>query len=97
MRYNPGNSKESLNAMKVLDWNVSNVINTVTNSRLKIKKKGRRVNMCEAIDAMRRESRDEGIKESTLIHIKKLMKSLDLDAVGAMDALEVVEAERDYY
>lgn len=83
--------------MKVLDWNVANVINTVTNSKLKIKKKERRVNMCEAIEAMRRESREEGIKESTLMYIKKLMKSMNLDAVGAMDVLEIVEEERDYY
>ncbi len=48
--------------MKVLDWSVANVINTVTNSKLKIKKEERWVNMCEALDA-----------------------------------LEVVEAERDYY
>ena len=31
------------------------------------------------------------------MYIKKLMKSMNLDAVGAMDVLEIVEEERDYY
>ena len=83
--------------MKVLDWNVANVINTVTNSKLKIENQKGKVNMCEAIAAMRRQSREEGIKESTLAYIKKLMKAMSLDAMGVMDVLEIPNAEREYY
>ena len=46
-----------------LDEDSANLINAITGSKLKFEVKGGKVNMCTAIDEMRKESRNEGIRE----------------------------------
>ena len=51
------------NRFQELDEDSANLINAITGSKLKLKVEGGKVNMCTAIDEMRKESRNEGIKE----------------------------------
>lgn len=46
-----------------LDTEAAVVINTLTNSKLKFDRKGKTVNMCLAVQAMRQEERQEGRQE----------------------------------
>ena len=84
-----------------LDEDSANLINTVTGSGLKFEVKGGRVNMCTAIDEMRKESRNEGRQEGRdegiLSSLKNLMANMNLTLQQAMDALGIPAADRPKY
>ena len=48
---------------KELDTEAAVVINSITNSKLNFDRKGKTVNMCLAVQAMRQEERQEGRQE----------------------------------
>ena len=80
-----------------LDEDSANLINTVTGSGLKFEVKEGRVNMCTAIDEMRKESRNEGKDEGILSSLKNLMANMNLTLQQAMDALGIPAADRPKY
>ena len=80
-------------------WN--DLLNTVAGSRLKFDTKEDKVDMCQAIDDMRKESMEKGIEkgaESNLLdNLKKIMAGLNYTAQQAMDLLQVPAADRPKY
>ena len=75
----------------------ANLINTVTGSRLKFDTKEDKINMCQAIDDMRKESMEKGIESTLLDNLKKIMVGLNYTAQQAMDLLQVPAADRPKY
>ncbi len=75
----------------------ASLINTVTGSRLKYDTKEDKVDMCQAIDEMRRESMEKGIESNLLDNLKKIMAGLNYTAQQAMDLLQVPAADRPKY
>ena len=75
----------------------ANLINTITGSRLKFDTKENKVDMCQAIDDMRKESMEKGIESTLLDNLKKIMAGLNYTAQQAMDLLQVPAADRPKY
>ena len=75
----------------------ANLINTVTGSRLKFDTKEDKINMCQAIDDMRKESMEKGIDSTLLDNLKKIMAGLNYTAQQAMDLLQVPAADQSKY
>ena len=80
-----------------IDVETANLINTVTGSRLKFDTKEDKINMCQAIDDMRKESMEKGIESTLLDNLKKIMAGLNYTAQQAMDLLQVPAADRPKY
>ena len=80
-----------------MDVETANLINTVTGSRLKFDAKEDKINMCQAIDDMRKESMEKGIESTLLDNLKKIMAGLNYTAQQAMDLLQVPAADRPKY
>ena len=73
-------------------------INVVTNSRLKIDEREGKVDMCRAIDEMRRKSEERGIelgeRRRMLECARNLMANTGWDAMEALKSIGVPEADR---
>ena len=80
-----------------MESKTASLINTVTGSRLKFDTKEDKINMCQAIDDMRKESMDKGIESTLLDNLKKIMAGLNYTAQQAMDLLQVPAADRPKY
>ena len=96
-----------------VDPDSANLINVVTGSELKLEVKEGQVDMCKAIDEMRKESRSEGRQEGIqegrregmregkdegiLSSLKNLMSNMNLTLQQAMDALGIPAADRPKY
>lgn len=72
-----------------LDTEAVVVIDTVTNSKLKFNRKGKKVNMCQAIVEIREESRKEGREEGSQEEKKKVAKRML--AAGKLSIGEIAE------
>jgi hypothetical protein len=78
------------------------LINEVTNSRLEIVEREGEVDMCRAIDEMRRKSKEEGVKQGIekgdrsrlLESARNLMANTGWDAVEALRMIGVPESDR---
>ncbi len=55
------------------------------------------VDMCKAWDDHKEAGRQEGRQEGILISIKKLMESMKVSAIQAMEMLQISETDRDMY
>ena len=92
-----------------MDSETANLINTITGSRLTIDEQEDKVDMCQAIDDLRRDSIQEGIgigigqgieqgiELNRLESIRNLMGSLKCTAQQAMDYLIIPASERQKY
>ena len=74
--------------------NSADRVNAVTGSGLVFAEGEESVDMCKAIDDMRRESRDEGRAEGLAEGIRSLMETLGMSALQAMDALRIPAEDR---
>jgi len=100
-------------AYKSIDNDSAILMNAVTGSKLKIKAEEGKVDMCKAIDDMRKDSweqgKEEGItqgiakgeelghNEERIECIQNLMDSMKWTATQAMDALKIPLSERSKY
>ena len=75
----------------------ANLINTITGSGLKFDTKEDKVDMCQAIEEMRQESKNEGIERSRLESIRNLMVSLKCTAQQAMNFLMIPASDQSRY
>ena len=79
----------------------ANLINTITGSGLKFDTKEDKVDMCQAIEEMRQDSRNEGIaqgiEQGRLESIRNLMVSLKCTAQQAMDLLQIPASDQSKY
>ena len=77
------------------------LLNLVTGSNLRLTEEEGRVDMCKAIDDMRRESIEQGIEQGAernlLENIRTLTETLGLTALQVMDKLRVPEEDRPRY
>ena len=78
---------------KDVEQESADLINVVTGSELKYEVKGGRVNMCTAIDEMRKESRSEGRNEGVLETLASLVKKGLLSLADASKEAELSPAE----
>ena len=80
-----------------VDSETASLINTVTGSRLKFDIREEKVDMCKAIDDMRKESkeegRSEGIESNRLESIRIVMERLKYTAQQAMEFLKIPSAD----
>ena len=80
-------------------WN--DLLNTVAGSRLKFDTKEDKIDMCQAIEEMRQDSRNEGIVQGIEINrlesIRNLMVSLKCTAQQAMDLLQIPASDQSKY
>jgi len=85
--------------MQKLDLDTANVINAITNSKLKLQcdEKEGVVNMCKAIEDMRDECWAEGKADALTNAVISLMETLNLSIDLAMDALQIPLEERTYH
>ena len=77
-----------------LDRRTVEVINEVTGSDISIPEGAKEVNMCQALEDMKREATKQATDKTLVDDIKKLMKNLKLTAEQAMDALEIAMDDR---
>ena len=79
----------------------NDLLNTVTGSRLKFDAKEDKIDMCQAIEEMRQDSRNEGIEQgielTRLESIRNVMIGLKYTAQQAMDLLKIPVADRPRY
>ena len=75
----------------------NDLLNTVTGSGLKFDAKEDKVDMCQAIEEMRQESKNEGIERSRLESIRNLMVSLKCTAQQAMNFLMIPKSDQSKY
>ena len=80
-----------------VDAETASLINTITGSRLKYDTKEEKVDMCKAIDDMRKESREEGIEYNRLESIRNVMGGLKYTAQQAMELLRIPAADQPKY
>ncbi|MBR7015322.1 MAG: hypothetical protein IKI12_02615 [Lachnospiraceae bacterium] len=80
-----------------VDAETASLINTITGSRLKYDTKEEKVDMCKAIDDMRKESREEGIEYNRLESIRNVMDGLKYTAQQAMELLRIPAADQPKY
>ena len=74
------------------------LINVLTDSRLKVPRREEKVDMCKAIEDMREDARNEGIeqgaRETLLRNVRSLMESVGWTKQEALDMLKVPESEQ---
>ena len=84
-----------------MDAETASLINTITGSRLTIDEQEEKVDMCKAIDDMRKESREEGrmegVESTCLQNIRNVMEGLKYTAQQAMDLLKIPASDRQKY
>ena len=84
-----------------IDVETASLINTVTGSRLKFDTKEDKIDMCQAIEEMRQDSRNEGIaqgiEQGRLESIRNLMISLKCTAQQAMNFLMIPASDQSKY
>jgi hypothetical protein len=92
-----------------LDRRTTELINVITGSEIKIEKDEEIVDMCIAIEEMKKEAAEKAAKEATekatketekrekMKSIQNLMETLSFTAEQAMAALKIPEEEREYY
>ena len=94
-------NEDALKAAEDAGADAISLINTITGSDLKFEVKEGRVDVCQAIEEMRRESKSEGrmegVDETRLESIRNIMVTLKLTAQQAMDALLIPAGERPKY
>ena len=97
-------NKEKLDAIvhendrfRSIDPETASLINTITGSKLKYDTKEDKVDMCQAIDEMRQESREEGAEANCLQNIRNVMEGLKYTAQQAMDLLKIPASDRQKY
>ena len=76
-----------------VDSETASLINTITGSRLKFDTREEKIDMCKAIDDMRKESREEGIESTRLESIRIVMERLKYTAQQAMEFLKIPTAD----
>ena len=80
-----------------VDAETASLINTITGSRLKLDTREEMVDMCKAIDDMRKESKEEGrtegIESNRLESIRIVMERLKYTAQQAMEFLKIPTAD----
>ena len=86
---------------KSVDAETASLINTITGSRLKYDTREEKIDMCKAIDDMRKESKEEGrtegIESTRLESIRNVMDGLKYTAQQAMELLRIPAAEQPKY
>lgn len=84
-----------------VDRDAVRVIQAVTGTKLQIEEEGGDVDMCKAIEDMkrdeRREGRREGLEETTVSNLRSLMKNMNLAVDQALAALDISEKEWEKY
>ena len=88
-----------------VDSETASLINTITGSRLKFDTREEKVDMCKAIDDMRKESKEEGrsegrvegIESTRLESIRNVMGGLKYTAQQAMELLRIPAADQPKY
>ncbi len=88
-----------------VDSETASLINTITGSRLKFDTREEKVDMCKAIDDMRKESKEEGrsegrvegIESTRLESIRNVMGGLKYTAQQAMELLRIPVADQPKY
>ena len=80
-----------------VDSETASLINTITGSRLKFDTREEKIDMCKAIDDMRKESREEGIESTRLESIRNVMDGLKYTAQQAMELLRIPAADQPKY
>ena len=88
-----------------VDSETASLINTITGSRLKFDIREEKVDMCKAIDDMRKESKEEGrsegrvegIESTRLESIRNVMGGLKYTAQQAMELLRIPAADQPKY
>ena len=84
-----------------VDSETASLINTITGSRLKYDTREEKVDMCKAIDDMRKESKEEGrtegIESNRLESIRNVMDGLKYTAQQAMELLRIPAADQPKY
>ena len=78
---------------KSVDAETASLINAITGSRLKFDTREEKIDMCKAIDDMRKESREEGIESNRLESIRIVMERLKYTAQQAMEFLKIPTAD----
>ena len=80
-----------------VDSETASLINTITGSRLKFDTREEKIDMCKAIDDMRKESKEEGrtegIESTHLESIRIVMERLKYTAQQAMEFLKIPTAD----
>lgn len=69
------------------------VINATTNSKLPLPRGEEMVNVCKAIEDIKKEEREEGRRDSTIEHTRKLMESQHWSAEEAMKAMGIPQSD----
>ena len=84
-----------------VDSETASLINTITGSRLKFDTREEKIDMCKAIDDMRKESKEEGrtegIESNRLESIRNVMDGLKYTAQQAMELLRIPAADQPKY
>ena len=84
-----------------LDVDVANLTKDITGADARLDAREGKVDMCEAIEEMKRETAARVEKETaareTVDHIGQLMKNLRLSATQAMDALGIPAERHAFY
>lgn len=80
-----------------LDRKAVRVITTHTKLKLQLDESEEAWDMCQAIEEMKEDARQEGIETERKKAVQSLMKKLHLTAEQAMDVLEIPKAERKKY
>lgn len=82
---------------KKLDRKTVEVLNTVTNAKIDIPEGAKEVNMCIALEEMKKEAAEKAVDERLIDSVKSLMKRLKLSAKEAMDAMNIPPKDQKRY
>lgn len=82
---------------KAVDRKAAEVMNIITGSELSIGEEEESVDMCKAIKGIREDAREDGIQQTKLEVINKMMKALNITAERAMEILEIPESDYPVY
>ena len=106
------NNKERLyqivhegNRFREMDEDSANLLNVVTGSGLRWESKGGKVDMCTAIEEMRRESMEQGMEKgiaegrekAIVTAVRNVMKNMGMTAEQAMKMMGVPDSEQIKY
>ena len=84
---------------KTIDRDTVSLINEATGSKIKIDEEEEKVNMCQAIEDLKKEAKDQGKilgKEETRISdIKSIVERFGISNDEAMDILKIPVGERE--
>lgn len=80
-----------------VDRRTAELINVITGSTLEFEKGKEVVDMCVAVENMKRKALEEGVEKTLLESIKNLMDTTKWSAEQAMEALKIPESEQKKY